>query len=158
MIPGIFVEVESMPLNANGKVDIKALPLPSPDRPELDIDYKAPKSATEKAIATIWLEFLHLEKAGINDNFFDLGGHSLLLTQVHSRLSEMYQNKKELTIVDLFRYPTIHSLAEYIDEDKKTRQSREIFREIQYRAAKKRQAFSSKRLAQRKNKKLETLK
>jgi amino acid adenylation domain-containing protein len=150
MIPGIFVEVESMPLNANGKVDINALPVPSPDRPELKVDYKAPKTETEKAIASVWLEFLHLEKAGINDNFFDLGGHSLLLTQVHSRLSEMYQNKKELTIVDLFRYPTILSLAEYIDEGEKTQQSREIFREIQYRAAKKRQAFSSKRFARRK--------
>jgi len=150
MIPGIFVELESMPLNANGKVDINVLPAPSLDRPELDAVYKAPKTATEKAIASVWLEFLHLEKAGINDNFFDLGGHSLLLTQVHSRLSEMYQNKKELTIVDLFRYPTIYSLAGYIDAGEKMQQSEEILREIQDRAAKKRQAFSSQRFARRK--------
>jgi len=150
MIPGIFIELESMPLNPNGKVDINALPVPTPDRPELDVAYKVPKTATEKFIARVWLEFLHLEKVGINDNFFDLGGHSLLLTQVHSRLSEMYQNKKELTIVDLFRYPTIYSLAGYIDDSEKTQQPDEILREIRDRAAKKRQAFSSQRFVRKK--------
>ncbi|UCH96115.1 MAG: amino acid adenylation domain-containing protein, partial [Candidatus Aminicenantes bacterium] len=116
MIPSVFENLETMPLNPNGKVNIDALPMPSLNRPELEVDYKAPQTETEKAIAIIWQEFLHLEKIGINDNFFDLGGHSLLLTQVHNRLNERIQNKKELTIVDLFRYPTIHSLAKYIEE------------------------------------------
>ena len=144
MIPGIFAEIETMPLNANGKVKTDALPLPSLDRPELEVDYKAPQTAVEKAIAGIWQEFLHLEKIGINDNFFDLGGHSLLLTQVHSRLSEMYMDKKELTIVDLFRFPTIYTLARHIEEKEKQNQSEEKYQKIQDRAAKQRQAFSRK--------------
>jgi amino acid adenylation domain-containing protein len=144
MIPSVFENVETMPLNANGKVDIDALPMPSWNRPELEVDYKAPQTETEKAISVIWKEFLHLEKIGINDNFFDLGGHSLLLTQVHNRLNERIQIKKELTIVDLFRYPTIHSLAKYIEEDKK-QQPADMYRKIQTRANKQRQAFKSQR-------------
>jgi amino acid adenylation domain-containing protein len=144
MIPSVFETVDTMPLNANGKVNIDALPMPSWDRPELDVDYKAPQTEIEKTIAALWQELLRLEKVGINDNFFDLGGHSLLLTRVHSRLNEKIQNKKELTIVDLFRYPTIHSLAKYIEEDEKQRQPGEIYRKIQDRAAKQRQVFSRK--------------
>jgi amino acid adenylation domain-containing protein len=144
MIPGVFAEVEAIPLNANGKVDIDALPLPSWDRPELEGAYKAPQTGVEKAIVAIWQEFLRLEKVGVNDNFFDLGGHSLLLTQVHSRLSDMFQDKKELTIVDLFRYPTIHSLARYIGEEDK-RESGEMLREVRDRAAKRRQALNRTR-------------
>jgi hypothetical protein len=149
MLPGVFEEVDAIPLNSNGKVDIAALPMPSRDRPELEGDYKAPQTGVEKAITVIWQEFLRLEKVGVNDNFFDLGGHSLLLTQVHSRLSEMFQNKKELTIVDLFRYPTIHSLGKYIDEDKK-QDPGEVHREIRDRAAKRRQAFSRQHFSKKK--------
>lgn len=144
MIPSVFETVETMPLNANGKVNIDALPQPSWNRPELDIDYKAPQTEIEKAIAAIWQEFIRLEKIGINDNFFDLGGHSLLLTQVHGRLSEMMQNKKKLTIVDLFRYPTIYSLAKYIGEDEK-HEPLEKYQRIQARAGKQRQAFNRQR-------------
>jgi hypothetical protein len=118
--------------------------MPSWNRPELDVDYKAPQTEIEKIIAALWKELLRLEKVGINDNFFDLGGHSLLLTQVHTRLSEKIESKKELTIVDLFRYPTIHSLGKYIEEDDKQGQPGEIYRKIQDRAAKQRQAFSRK--------------
>ncbi len=141
MIPAVYEELDAIPLTVNGKVDIAALPVPSWDRPELDVDYKAPQTEIEKAIAAVWQEFLHLDKTGINDNFFDLGGHSLLLTQIHSRLSKMYQDKKELTIVDLFRFPTIHSLAKYIGEDEKQNPI-DTFQKIQTRANKQRQAFS----------------
>ena len=144
MIPSIFEVVDTITLNANGKVDIDALPMPSWDRPELDVDYKAPQTEIEKIIAALWQELLRLEKVGINDNFFDLGGHSLLLTQVHTRLSEKVENNKELTIVDLFRYPTIHSLAKYIEEDEKQQQSNGNYQKIRDRAAKQRQAFSRK--------------
>jgi len=146
MIPALFEIIDHIPLNVNGKVDVKALPNPSFDRPELDVDYKAPQTEKERAVAAVWQEFLHLERIGINDNFFDLGGHSLLLTQVHSRLSEMYAEKKELTIVDLFRFPTIHSLAGYIDEDEKKggQDPADSRQRIQSRAEKQRQAFSRK--------------
>lgn len=144
MIPSVFETVDAIPLNSNGKVDIDALPMPSWDRPELDVDYKAPQTELEKTIAALWQELLRLEKVGINDNFFDLGGHSLLLTRVHNRLNERIQNKKELTIVDLFRYPTIHSLAKYIEKDENQQQSKENYQKIRDRAAKQRQAFSRK--------------
>jgi amino acid adenylation domain-containing protein len=142
MIPGVFETLESIPLTVNGKVNIEALPLPSWERPGLDVSYKAPQTSTEQAIAALWQEFLRLDKVGINDNFFDLGGHSLLLTRIHSRLSEILGHQKELTIVDLFRYPTIYSLAKYIDEDEKKQQSRETYQKIRDRAVKQRQAFS----------------
>ncbi|NIM16912.1 MAG: amino acid adenylation domain-containing protein [Candidatus Aminicenantes bacterium] len=147
MIPAVFEIVEAIPLTANGKVDIDALPAPTWNRPELDVDFKAPQTEIEKTIAAVWQEFLRLGKVGINDNFFDLGGHSLLLTQVHSRLSEMYKNRKDLTIVDMFRYPTIHSLAKYIGEDEK-KQPADMYQKIQARANKQRRAFNAQRRRQ----------
>ena len=144
MIPGVYEVLEAIPLNATGKVDIDALPVPSWERPELDVDFKAPQTGIEKDIARIWQEFLGLDRVGIKDNFFDLGGHSLLLTQVHSRLTEIYKNRKELTIVHMFRYPTIHSLAKYIEEDEK-QQPADMYRKIQTRANKQRQAFNGQR-------------
>jgi amino acid adenylation domain-containing protein len=144
MIPAVFEMVESMPLTVNGKVDIDALPTPTWNRPELDVDFKAPQTEIEKTIAVVWQEFLRLGKVGINDNFFDLGGHSLLLTQVHSRLSEMYKSRKDLTIVDMFRYPTIHSLAKYLGEDEK-KQPADMYQKIQARANKQRRAFNAQR-------------
>jgi amino acid adenylation domain-containing protein len=143
MIPAVFEKVESIPLTVNGKVDVNALPVPSWERPELDVAYKAPQTEIERSIAAIWQEFLGLDKIGIHDNFFDLGGHSLLLTQVHSRLAELYGNRKEITIVDLFRYPTLHSLSKYIGEEGKS-QNMDSYRKIQDRASKQRQAFMKK--------------
>ena len=145
MVPSVFEPIEAIPLNINGKVDLAALPVPSIDRPELDADYKAPQTETEKNIALIWKEFLSLERIGINDNFFDLGGHSLLLTQVHSRLSPKYSDV-ELSIVDLFRYPTIYLLARYIDGSEiQKQQVMENYRKIQERGQKQRQAFNRQR-------------
>lgn len=146
MIPAFFVFIDAMPLTANGKVDMSALPAPSWDRTGLGVDFKAPQTVTEKDIASVWQELLHLEKIGINDNFFDIGGHSLLLTQIHSRLSEMYKDKIELTIVDMFRYPTIHSLAGYVsDNEKHEQQVAENYQKIQDRGSKQRQVFNSQR-------------
>jgi hypothetical protein len=151
MIPAAYEIVESIPLNPNGKVDIDALPIPSSARPELDVDFKAPQTRTEKQIAAVWKEFLLLENVGIDDNFFDLGGHSLLLTQVHDRLGEIYREKKELTIVDLFRYPTIHSLAGFIEEGQKQEQkTSETYQKIRDRGGKQRQAFSRGRFGAKK--------
>jgi amino acid adenylation domain-containing protein len=141
MIPAVFEMVDNIPLNPNGKVDIDALPVPALGRPELDVDYKAPQSPLEKQIAAVWKEFLLLERVGIDDNFFDLGGHSLLLTQVHSRLSEMHKDKKELTIVDMFRHPTIYTLAKYIGEDD-SRQLSRAYQKVRERGNRQRQVFN----------------
>lgn len=116
MLPSAFVTLDTLPLTPNGKVNRHALPAPDGLRPSLAATYEAPRSEMERAIATIWQEVLHLKKVGVNDNFFDLGGHSLLMVKIHSQLSERF--KTDLSLLDLFRYPTISSLAEYLSRVK----------------------------------------
>jgi acyl-CoA synthetase (AMP-forming)/AMP-acid ligase II len=84
-VPSLFVLLESLPLTPNGKVDRKALPKPEVHRAPLE--YLAPRSEIERLLVEIWKQTLGVEKPGLKDNFFDLGGHSLLLAQVQSRLS-----------------------------------------------------------------------
>ena len=112
MIPSAWVTLDALPLTANGKVDRKALPAPDSQRPELSSAYIAPRSAIERDIAEVWQEVLGIENIGVNDNFFDLGGHSLLLAQVQSRLARKLSGP--LMLLDLFRYPTVASLAEFL--------------------------------------------
>ena len=81
-------------------------------RPALAASYVAPRTDVERAIAQIWQEVLQLEKVGIHDKFFHLGGHSLLLVRVHARLRERFG--QELSMMDLFRYPDISSLAQHL--------------------------------------------
>ncbi|MEH2333119.1 amino acid adenylation domain-containing protein [Nostoc sp.] len=114
MIPGTFVTLETLPLTPNGKVDRKKLPIPDTARPDLEAVYQPPQTEVEKTIANIWQEILNIEKVGIDDNFFELGGHSLLLIQVHSKLREIF--KSDLSVLDLFRYPTISSLVDYFNQ------------------------------------------
>ena len=115
MIPSAFFLLKALPLTPNGKVDRRALPAPDSLRPELEATYVPPGTEMEQTIAGIWQEMLHLEKVGIDDNFFDLGGHSLLIIQVHSRLQESL--KRDLSITDLFEYPTIRSLTQYLSKE-----------------------------------------
>lgn len=112
MIPTAFMILEAFPLTSNGKVDRRALPMPDALRPELEVAYVVPQTEVEKTIASVWQKALNLEKIGIHDNFFEIGGHSLLLVTVHSQLQEILN--AELSTLDLFRYPTINSLAEYL--------------------------------------------
>jgi amino acid adenylation domain-containing protein len=112
MVPGAFVMLEVFPLSPNGKIDRKALPVPELHRLTTGSDYVAPQTDFERTIASIWQSVLHVEKIGINDNFFDLGGHSLRMAQVHSRLREKLQ--RDLSMLDMFKYPTINSLAQYL--------------------------------------------
>ncbi|MFN6571978.1 amino acid adenylation domain-containing protein [Dendronalium sp. ChiSLP03b] len=114
MMPGAFVLLEALPLTANGKVDRKALPAPDTARPELTAAYQPPQTEVEQTIAQIWQTVLQVENVGIHDNFFELGGHSLLLVQVHSKLREVFT--RDLSVLDLFRYPTINSLANYFQQ------------------------------------------
>jgi acyl carrier protein len=106
--------LESLPLNANGKVDRRLLPAPEGLRPEMETNYLAPQTPMERTIAAAWQEMLHMERIGIHDNFFDLGGHSLLMVQVQDKLREVLN--RDLTIVDMFKYPTISSLAKYLSQ------------------------------------------
>jgi len=107
-IPSRFVTLAALPLTPNGKVDRAALPEPDAGRPELGTDYRPPRSELERTIAAVWREVLGVEAVGVHDNFFDLGGHSLLLAQAHSRLIALGH---DLTLLDLFRHPTVDALA-----------------------------------------------
>ncbi|HHO58977.1 MAG TPA: methyltransferase domain-containing protein, partial [Thiotrichales bacterium] len=113
MLPSVFVILDAMPLNPNGKVDRKALPVPGDVRASLGTEYTAPRSATEQALTEIWAEVLKLERVGIHDNFFDLGGHSLMATQVVSRVQERLN--ADMPLSEMFGYPTVAELAPVID-------------------------------------------
>jgi len=114
MVPSSFVMMETLPRNPNGKVDRRALPKPDSTSTDANDAYLAPRSATERTIANIWQEVLKLEKVGINDNFFGLGGHSLLLVHAQSKLSDAL--KLNVSMVEMFKYPTISALAEHLSE------------------------------------------
>ncbi len=114
MVPASFVMLEALPLSPNGKVDRKALPSPEQVPAELAPNYAAPGTPTEQILAEIWARSLRLERVGVNDNFFDLGGHSLLIVQLHARLCEAFKIK--LPIVKLFQYPTVSSFAAHLDQ------------------------------------------
>ncbi|HLO48202.1 MAG TPA: phosphopantetheine-binding protein [Kamptonema sp.] len=105
-----------MPVTPSGKLDIRALPIPADLRPELETVYVNPETEIETMISTVWQEVLGLKKVGVNDNFFELGGHSLLIPQIHSKLLEIIGY--EVSIVELFQYPTIQSLANHLTQKK----------------------------------------
>jgi len=108
MVPSRIVEVESLPLTPSGKVDRSALPKPELTGASGEA-YAPPQTELERVIAGVWKEALQVDRVGLHDNFFDLGGHSLLAAKVHSLLRERL--RCELPMTDLFRYPTVVSLA-----------------------------------------------
>ncbi|GHO82466.1 non-ribosomal peptide synthetase/type I polyketide synthase [Dictyobacter formicarum] len=114
-IPSAFVQLSALPLNPHGKVDRKALPDPEAVRPALDAAYIAPRTRIEHIITEIWQEELQMEEIGLDDNFFELGGHSLIMAQVHTKLCERLQI--DIKMVDLFEYPTIRALIEYLQPE-----------------------------------------
>jgi hypothetical protein len=115
MLPGYFINLKEMPLTPNGKVDRKSLPNPEGFRPKLGETYVAPKSNMEKLIAHTWKEILKIDMVGIKDNFFDLGGSSLDIILVGNKLKETIQ--RDVPVVTMFTYPTIHSLAHHLGQE-----------------------------------------
>jgi acyl carrier protein len=113
MIPSAFVPLAALPLTQNGKVDRKALPAPDTGRLRLDSAYAPPRTPNEKTLAAVWQEVLGRERIGIHDNFFELGGSSLLLVEIESRLRDVFG--REIPFVQIFRNPTIHSLAQALE-------------------------------------------
>ncbi|TNV64185.1 non-ribosomal peptide synthase/polyketide synthase, partial [Corallococcus exiguus] len=108
LIPSVFVVLDALPLNANGKLDRSALP--APEAPVASADtYVAPRDAVEQQLAALFAEVLHVPRVGIHEDFFDLGGHSLLATQVVSRVRTTLG--VELPLGDLFAAPTVETLA-----------------------------------------------
>ncbi|MBW4611885.1 MAG: amino acid adenylation domain-containing protein [Desmonostoc vinosum HA7617-LM4] len=114
MLPSAFVILSTLPLTPNGKLDRQSLPVAA--RPELVIADIIPQTEIEKKIATVWQNALNLEKIGIHDNFFEIGGNSLLIARIYSQLQKIFTT--DISILDLFRYPTINSLAEHLSPAK----------------------------------------
>lgn len=113
MVPAVFVMLDQLPLTINGKLDRRALPAPEAERPELQKAYAAPRTSVEAALAEIWAEVLGVARVGIDDNFFDLGGDSVLATQVVARAREVFQT--ELPLRSLFESPTVAGLVKNIN-------------------------------------------
>ncbi|MFD0579116.1 amino acid adenylation domain-containing protein [Dactylosporangium darangshiense] len=109
MLPGVYVELASLPLTANGKLDRKALPAPDGARMGLDAGFVPPRSAVEEVLAGLWEQLLGVARVGVLDNFFALGGHSLLATQVVSRVRAVFG--VEVPVAALFDAPTVAGLA-----------------------------------------------
>jgi amino acid adenylation domain-containing protein len=112
MVPSAFVVLESLPLTSNQKVDRRALPEPAATRAAVDARFVAAETETQKKIAGVWQQALGVDKIGIDDNFFDAGGHSLLMIEVQWKLTEALG--REVTLVEMFENPTVRSLAEYV--------------------------------------------
>lgn len=113
MVPSVYILLDVLPLTANGKVDRKALPMPETARPDLEKTFVAPRSELEKQLANIWADVLGLKKIGIYDNFFEVGGDSLLSTRLISPIREAFS--VDYPLRDFFETPTVAGMAEYIE-------------------------------------------
>lgn len=114
MLPASILPLEQMPLNSSGKIDRKSLPDPESMRQQGQNPLVLPSTASEHIIADIWRECLHLEKISCNENFFELGAHSLHAVQIIQKLQDHFQ--REIALTDLFQYPTISAFARYLDQ------------------------------------------
>ncbi len=112
MIPSVFIIMINLPLTENGKLDRDSLPHPDSVELERSSEYVAPRDELERKIVSLWEELLQVDKIGVDDNFFDIGGHSLLLVKVNQRLEDMFNRK--IPVVDMFKYPTVAALTRYL--------------------------------------------
>jgi acyl-CoA synthetase (AMP-forming)/AMP-acid ligase II/acyl carrier protein len=113
MIPNEVIEIEAMPQTANAKLDRKALQALKPKPPVAAVASVSAESDLEKQIADFWCQTLKLDRVGVEDNFFDLGGHSLLVVQLHKKIRESVDQPVSLT--DLYQFPTVRSLAQHME-------------------------------------------
>ncbi|HEX6289428.1 MAG TPA: amino acid adenylation domain-containing protein [Herpetosiphonaceae bacterium] len=109
MIPAALVFLERMPRTPHGKIDRQALPVPDPDRPDLDVEFVLPRTPIEEQLARIWCEFLSLNQVGVFDDFFDLGGDSIVAARLISRLRRVF--RITLSVQAFVARPTIADLV-----------------------------------------------
>jgi len=114
MVPSFFFIIDSLPLTSNGKLDKKALPSPDEARPDLDRRYEPPKTADEKKLASLFKEILKVEKVGLYDDFFLLGGHSLAAAQLAAKVRQ--ELGVDLPLYDIFDAPTVAELSKRFAE------------------------------------------
>jgi natural product biosynthesis luciferase-like monooxygenase protein len=143
MIPAAFVMLDAMPLTPNGKIDRRALSATATHRAEPGDDHRefiAPQTDLERTIARVWQEALRVERLSIHDNFFDLGGHSLLMAHVHAKLREVLQT--DVPVIELFKYPTVTSLAKYLNQKQN---HHPVFQETDLRVKKRKEVINRRR-------------
>jgi acyl carrier protein len=116
MVPASFVQLEELPLNSNGKIDRRALAQLSIKEKRDEVGYVTPRTPEEKLLAEIWADMLHVERVGMHDNFFRLGGHSLTVIQVIARIRESLG--VELPVKAIFEQPTVAGIAKMLQSAK----------------------------------------
>jgi acyl carrier protein len=127
MVPVYFVPLETIPMTPTGKVERRHLPEPEVELPD---DHIKPGTPMEKIIAETWKQVLGVDKIGVHTRFFDLGGNSVNILKVHSKLRE--ELKADFPLMVIFRYPTVYSLAGYLssagmgEEQIKSTQTRQL--------------------------------
>lgn len=114
MLPSRFVFMDALPLTPSGKIDRLALPKVTSVAPRY-VTHAAPRRQSEQCLCEIWQRVLHIEHVGVNDNFFDVGGSSMLAMQVCKEIGELLS--RNISLIDVFTYPTIRTLAQFIDAD-----------------------------------------
>jgi thioesterase domain-containing protein/acyl carrier protein len=114
MVPSVFVRLDALPLNKNGKVDRRALPAPDLRERRLERDYEPPRDALELHLAKVWESALKTSPIGLDDDFFDLGGHSLLAVRLFAEIEKATGRK--LPLATLFQAPTVRQIAEVLRE------------------------------------------
>jgi amino acid adenylation domain-containing protein len=142
MVPSRFVVLAALPLMSNGKINRLALPDPPTLQARASKEFVEPRTEMERKLAAIWREVLRNKKIGADDNFFDSGGHSLLLVKVHAKL--VLVAPRAVTVTDLFRFPTIRSLARFLSE---TPSEGKMLPDAQMRAARQLEALRSRKKA-----------
>ncbi len=124
MAPSFFVSMPALPKMAHGKVDRSALPDPDKNRTGGDEDFIPPRTPAEEMVAGVWADVLKLERVGAFDNFFDLGGHSLMATQVISRVKSAFG--VELPVKALFEGGTVAGLTEHVEKARRMAALKEL--------------------------------
>ncbi len=112
MIPSTFTALTALPLTPNGKVDRRRLPAPEASQDQREVPFVPPRNEIERTVASVWQKALGVTSVSATDNFFDLGGHSLMIVKVHSELRSTIGH--DLSIVEMFQYPTVRLLARRI--------------------------------------------
>ena len=116
MVPAHFVLLDAFPLTPNGKIDRKVFPKPGRGHRDDDNNFVAPQNATEQKLADIWCTALRIERVGIHDNFFEAGGHSLLMAQIQNQLRKQFN--EDISIKALFEAATIAEQATLVVQQK----------------------------------------
>jgi len=145
MIPRELMIIQRIPLNPNGKVDRNALPKPSSKRSGPAVDYIPAGSETEMALAEIWSDVLGVDRVGIHNNFFDIGGTSVLSAKLIIKIRKRFNI--DISIIRVYHYPTIELMANFISRG---RQQSAASVEVKGRAQKQRAAFLRRRQSNRK--------